>query len=289
MWFKMEIEDNEINFRAWLIFALFIGTCLYFIIPVFTQTPTGYYKDASGNNVKIPEGYITAENGTPIPLIFPTPIIIEKTITITPTPDNGIYYASETQQGIRKLQRYFVFHRNDVLGKKDLDFHVTVYGYKFLDSYHFWNLGDNQYYEVVPMNQNCKFLFVYVQMYSDDISGDDVRNYIPNENHYQVKYNDMLYQPIPFTKELRIYELENTYNFNDDHRIEYYGQFVFQALTGKEAGKPVSMPLEYSLGGKSNAIDGYIVYEIPIEATENDIQVWGEFYAYGNSQWVMKN
>ena len=217
-----------------------------------------------------------------------SPIVIIKYVNITPTPDNGIYYVSDTQNGTRKMQRYFVFHRDNVSGYKSLDFHVTVYGYKMLNSYHWYNYHDSKTYETLPDNPNDKFLFIYVQMYSDDISGDDVRNYIPSEQHFQINYKNTMYSPAPFQKELMIHELENTYNFNDDSIIEYYGQYVNHPLDGKNMGQYISIPQYFSFAGKSNAVDGYIVYELPKTAQPNDLIVYGDFFGYGYSNWVLK-
>lgn len=285
------IIDSEPNYRAIFLITVFAFCIALCIAPIFLETPSGYYKDASGNLVKIPYGYILAKNGTPIPVVSLTPIIITNTVYVTPTPDNGIYYASENMEGVRKLGRYFVYDRKDVLGLKDLSAHVTVYGYKMLDSYHFWNLADNTYVETIPTGEDYKdkkFLFIYVQFYTDMIEGDDVRPYLPDEQHFQVSYEGVMYSPIAFKKELRIKEFEETFTKDDSSRIRYYGQFTAQALQGKYAGKPISQQHFYSYGGNSNAEDGYIVYEIPKRAEAKDITVWSTFYSFGSSQWVLK-
>lgn len=263
-------EESEPNYRGILLVALFGLAIFYFISPL--MFPHQHISNISVNNTT--------------PEI--TPIIIEKIITITPTPDNGIYYASEQQNGTRKLGRYFNYHRDNATGYKDLDFYVTCYGYKILESYHFWNLYDNKYYEVIPKEPNHKFLFVFIQYYTDVVSGDDVRNWLPDEYRFTVAYNNTAYTPIAFNQEVRIQELENTYTKNDDSRIQYYGQWVRQPLWGEEAGKPTSQPHLISYGGKSNAIDGYIVYEIPNEAEPKDLSVYGSFFSFGYAEWLLK-
>jgi hypothetical protein len=261
----------EINPKVWIIIAI-----LFFIV-IISGLPFYFIKQTYFPNPKI--------NITP----NVTPQIIIKYVNITPTPDNGVYYVSDTQNGTRKMQRYFVFHRDNVSGYKSLDFHVTVYGYKMIDSYHWYNVHDAHTYETLPENPDNKFLFIYIQLYTDDVSGDDVRNYVPNEQHFQVSYNGLMYSPTPFQKDLMVHELEQTYNFNDDSIIEYYAQRVSHPITGSNAGKYISVPLIYSYGGLSNAIDGYIVYEIPKSAQPKDLIVYGDFFAYGYSNWVLKS
>lgn len=289
-------KDIEPNYRGIFLIILFFGAIFMCIIPVLTETPKDMYVSANGTLVKIPDGYIRAVNGTPVPIAtLPTPIIITNTVYVTPTPDNGIYYVSDTQNGTRKMGREFVFHRNDVnypIKGTDLDFHANVYGYKMLDSFHWWNYLDNKWYEGITGDYpRTKYLFIYVQVYTDGLSGDDVRPWLPNEQHFRVMYDDMLYSPIPFKEELSIYELLNTHNLNDDSIIEYYGQFVHNPIMGSEAGKPHSNQQYYIYASsgiqKSNAIDGYIVYEIPSTAQEKDLQVWGDFFG-SSSQWVLK-
>lgn len=255
------IEDSEPNYRGILLVAIFCLAIFYFVSPLI------FHKEEP-----------KAINVTPI-----TPIIIEKIITITPTPDNGIYYASEQQNGTRKLGRYYNYHRDNATGYKDLDFYVTCYGFKILEKYHFWNLYDNKYYPVIPTTPNSKFLFVYIQYYTET----DVRNWLPDENRFLVKYNNTVYSPISMNQEIVIKELEYTTTKNEDSIIEYYGQWIRQPLQGEGAGKPVSQQHLISYGGKSNAVDGYIVYEIPNEAEPNQLSVTGNFFSFGYAEWLL--
>ena len=77
--------------------------------------------------------------------ITPTLVPTIEYIYVTPTPDNGIYYAGEYQSGVRKLQRPFSFYREKALGEKDLSVHVTVYDYKNFNKYHWFNPSDYLY------------------------------------------------------------------------------------------------------------------------------------------------
>lgn len=250
----------EINGRAFFFFLLFVGAILFFTYPLMIPPTKIVYL----NNTTVIDHYIN--------------------VTITPTPDNGVYYATEEENGTRKLQRYYSYHRDNVSGFKDLDFHVTVYGFKMLDSYHYWNIHDGNWYETIPSSLGSKFLFVYVQYYTDT----DVRNWLPDEYRFMVNYKGTVYTPIQFNQEITIKELEYTYTKNNDGIIQYYGQYVRTPMWGNDAGKQISEPYLISYGGQSNAIDGYIVYEIPESAEPKDLSVLGSFFAFGNSEWLLK-
>lgn len=223
-------------------------------------------------------------------LITPTPVIITNTVYVTPTPDNGIYYSNEYIGGIKKLGRPFSWARENVVGLQDMSVHVRVYNYKILQSYHWWNPTDYKYYETYPSNINSEFLFVYVNIYMDDIIGDDPRMWLPNEHHYFVNINGQLIEPIEFTKQLRIKEFEETFNWNDDNRIKYYGgvpTYTANSDAAPTAGEIVDN-LTYLRGGISNAVDGYIVYEVPANTPLPDISVVGTFYTFGQNSWLLK-
>jgi hypothetical protein len=218
----------------------------------------------------------------------PTPVI--QMVYVTPTPDNGYYYVSEYESGIRKLQRPFSFSRKDVSGLKDLTAHVTVYDYRIMDSYNWFNPADYKYYEQKPLDNNNKFLFVFIQFYIDDISGDGVKFWLPKDNSFAVQIDETLYQPIEFEKQIRIHELEEIYNFNDDNRITAYNSirmYSHSTEKTKTAGE-YSQNIDVLQPGKSNAIDGYLLFEVPNHISVDNTKILGTFYAFGESQWVLK-
>jgi len=223
--------------------------------------------------------------------VTPTPIIIYKNVTVmvTPTPDGKTYFAGEYQSGIRKLGRYFSWYREDVEGKKDMSGHVKIYDYRFFNSIHIFDPTDYRYYEIIPNQDNAKYLFIFVKIYLDDIAGDDVPLWLPDENHYFVMANNTVYKPVKFEKRLRIKELEETFNDNNDFRIAYYGVFntYTRDLRYRSSAGEYAQQLYYVMGGESNAIDGYIVYYIPKEIQEKDIKIFTDMYAFGNPEWIL--
>jgi hypothetical protein len=219
----------------------------------------------------------------------PTPEI--QYIYVTPTPDNGIYYAGEYTDGTRKLGRLFSWWQKDVDGLNDMIGHVKVYDYRIFNSVHIFDPTEYSYYEKFP-TPGTKYLFIFVQIYLDDFKGSTVSKlWTPGEQHYFVTANGITYTPITWDKQVRIKEFEETANANDDFRMGYYG--VFNAYSrSKEyvatAGE-YAEPLYYIKPGKSNAIDGYIVYEIDQNITAQDILVTSNMFAFGNPSWVLKS
>lgn len=220
--------------------------------------------------------------------VTPTPII--KTVYVTPTPDNGIYYSDEYTPGIKKLGRPFSWGQEDATGLKDINIHARVYGYRILQSYHYFDPTEYKYFETYPLSMDKKFLFVYINIYMDDVIGDDAPIWTPTDNMWAVQIHETLYSPIDFKKQLRIKEFEETFNFNDNSRIGYYKFLKTYSASSeftKTAGE-TGEDLTRIHGGQSNAIDGYLVYEIPAETTIEEISVLGSFYAWGQNAWILK-
>lgn len=212
------------------------------------------------------------------------------TVLVTPTPDGLNYFASEYESGIRKIGRPFSWIRKDVSGLKDMSVHARVYDYREFDYYTWFNPTDYKYYKQYPLNKNNKFVFVFVNIYMDDIAGEDTRLYLPKEKFYGLEINNIIYYPIEFMKQLRIKELEETWNFNEDSRVKYYAVNTFYSHSSSNANTAGETfeELTYLRGGKSNAIDGYIVYEVPKNSKPEDMIVRANFYQFGNSAWKLK-
>jgi len=220
--------------------------------------------------------------------VTPTPEI--QYIYITPTPDNGIYFVGEYNSGIRKLGRWFSWQRINATGYKDMSGHVKVYDYRILQKVHIFDNAENKYYEQTASN-GAEYLFVFVKIYLDEFSGDDTRMWVPNENHYAVHIGENSYGPIPWTKEFRMREFEETVTENGDSMVWYYGIFSKYSRdeSYRKTGGYFADPIYYIKAGESNAIDGYIVYEIPLGSNENEIRVAANMYAFGEPIWKLKS
>lgn len=231
----------------------------------------------------------------PFKLIFPDKPAINNTVyvnvtntvyvKITPTPDNGFYYADEYTNGTRKLNRPFTILRKNVDGLKDMKVSIRVYNYRIMDSYHWFNIHDYKYYKEFPSSIDKKFLFVWINIEMDDISADDTKMYLPTRNLFVTQIYGNLYPPIDYPLDLRIKELEETYDYNDVVRTKAFGQIVIIESSGMNSGKQYSQKLDYLKSGRSNSEDGYILYEIPRDVEPKDILISGQFYGFGSAQW----
>jgi hypothetical protein len=238
----------------------------------------------------------------PMDLIFKKPVIEnttpinntvivykERIVTVTPTIDGITYFAGEYESGLRKLGRLFSWYNEDVTGLKDMSGHIKVYDYRMFTKIHAYDYTENSYYEINAPNGK-RFLFIFVKAYLDDISGDDTRLYLPREDHFLITAKNTVYSPDSWDKTVRVRELEETWNDNNDYRIGYYGVFNTYSKD-KQYVKTAGMVAEnvyYVRGGMSNAVDGYIVYTIPDNIDIDDIQVMGNMYAFGTPVWSLK-
>jgi hypothetical protein len=239
---------------------------------------------AFGGNILFPKKEVKVEeNHTAI-------IVIENitTILVTPTPDGHIYFASEYQNGTRLLKRPYSFIRYNALGKQDMKVTTIVYDYKFFEKLHWYNPSMGKYYEQLP-TEGYKWCFIMIYVYMDDEIGDDTRMWMFNRTFFSVydEKTNNLFTAREYPYQLRYKELEETPTFDN---AEYVQAFKQQRTYNNEeyavhtAGE-VSEEFYYLRGGKSNNIDGYLLFEIPKNSTENDLVVLGNFYTFGFSSW----
>jgi hypothetical protein len=268
----MDYENNYkyTNFRLIIIIAI-----LFFVANMYFH-PLDFLKSKP------------AINKTPIN----NTIIVYQTVTIevTPTPDGETYFASEYQDGIRKLGRYYSWFQKDVEGLHDISGHVKVYGWRQFDTLHIFNAPDYKYYEIMPNRDNATFFIVFVKIYLDDVIGDDVPMWLPRENQYWLLSGGKTYQPMEWDKQLRIKEIEDTPIDDLSSNIEYYGVINTYSRDKKyrDTAGEYAQPVYYVRGGESNAIDGYIIYEIDKGANPEDNIITSAVYSFGSPSWSMR-
>lgn len=221
--------------------------------------------------------------------ITPTVTPLIKYVYVTPTPENGIYYAGEYQTGVRKLGRYFSWIRDNVSGYQDMVGHIKAYDYRIFTKVHIYNMATAKYYEQSPELGN-KYLFVFVKMYLDEIIGDDTGIWVPDNSHFTVYANGDRYKPINWTTYYRIKEFENTVIENKDYPIWHFGTFVAYSKNLKYAstGGYYTQNITELRAGESNALDGYFVFSIPVNTKESDIRFNADMYSFGSPSWILK-
>jgi len=234
---------------------------------------------------------------TPTPTPTPEPTI-EPNVTQAPvvmvTEDPIAYMLRTNGYRMRDWHQWF---RADVQGingegTKDLHTLVTVYDYKFMDSYRWWSVSWARKFVVKPDSRDEQFLFVFVNMYSDDRgdgAGDDVRQYGMGCDHFSVQIDGRIYQTewIEYP-ERRITEFDNLYTY--DH-VTTPGPYGFKIVQEKGSGVIRAEQLEWLMGGRSNAWDGYCLYQVPRNDAEGNpvnatnTKIIGNFGNLGGQCW----
>lgn len=212
------------------------------------------------------------------------------TVLVTPTPDGHTYFAGEYQNGTRLLQRPFTFIRYDALGKQDMKVTTIVYDYMTFEKLHWFNPADYKYYEYTPTTPDSKFLLIFVTVFMDNIAGEDTRMWSFNRSAFAVYDGITTYRPIEYPYQLRFKELEYTKTFDKSTLVQAFKsmrEYSSKAEYVKTAGE-YNDEKYYLRGGSSNAIDGYLLFEIQKNDNPEQLMVLGQFYVFGSSQWRLK-
>ena len=230
---------------------------------------------------------------TPTPTPTPTPEPTEEpTMEPTPTPE-----PTESLQSLMlrtngyHMREWLHWYREDVQGintqgTKDLSTWVTVYGYKDLPKYHYYSVSWARNFVVRP-EPGMKFVFILINIYSDTITdsgtGDDVRQYGFSQNHFALHIDGSTYYPEDMEyPEQRIPELDEVYTYDHTGSVKPYGYKIVQDL---QTGIYTAEYQEWIMGGRSNAIDGYIIFQVPEHTEPSDIKVYGSFSNLGGTAW----
>lgn len=235
------------------------------------------------------------------------------TILVTPTPDGINYFANEYQNGTRQLGHPFSWYRHDInLPNNNLKVSANVYDYRIFPSFHYQDLEMTDaigqgYIEQKPVNPNDEFLFVFVSIYEDEIiSAKSPNVWLPTQKNFGVISNNVQYEPVEYPYQINIRELEVLGNYNDNSQPQAFGQYVQyipeQAHTNElfnngtqmeETESPYAGMTSVSDNeipkGSSNMEDGYILFEIAKTTDINNIKVLGQFFSFGNAQWLLTN
>lgn len=203
---------------------------------------------------------------TPEPTPTPAPPTPEPTHTPTPEPTLSKEQFMSTYGGL-PMGQWLNYNRENVSGYKDLNVHVTVYGYRMFPKVDWYSVSWGQYFPT-GAGEGKKFLFVFVNMWSDPESP---RQWIMDKDHWYVQIGDQLY---PSTEErlmpqFRIHQLDEVWDLDHRTTIQPYGYL----RTYNSEKLPIAVPEWFLTPGRSNAQDGYIVYHIPYNTTPEEIRV----------------
>lgn len=227
-------------------------------------------------NDTLPETMVTlAMNGTIAPRFY-GPTEVPRSVNITKV-------FNPYEPGTRNLSEFFIIHRDNVTGEKDLTIKTTVYGWMKAHQVK-WYSDSWGYYmdQVAPKGQD--YLFVYLVSYVDgDTAKEDSRAWYFGPEVFRLQVDDRLYdQTTIFTPEMRIKELETVPNFNKIRGLHAYGYTVVQT---RGTGNITAEEDPWMHLGVANAKDGYLVYQIPANTDPSMMSLNGAFGSWGGAGW----
>ena len=225
---------------------------------------------------------------TPAPAV-PEPVMTEPTgpvwnityvpePTATPTLEPTL---SEDQMleemGGLKMGEWLSWQRYNVSGLKDMSTHTTVYGWKMLGTLDWRSVSWGHYFKM-GAGDGMKFLFVYVNTYSDQNMS---RMWGVQPDQFRLQIKDLIYEPsTELLPEIRIKQFDETWTLDHVENIKPYGY-----IRVNEGGKETVMEQGYIKAGRSNAWDGYIVFTVPKETVIKDCKVLAQFGSLVEPHW----
>jgi hypothetical protein len=213
----------------------------------------------------LPGSVMTAQTTVPVTTAS-LPAAITTTSTPIPEPDPF--------PGALNLKDRFPF------GSEKVASEATVYRYWINDTYEWHNDMDNHYYVQSPKAGN-KYLFVFVQM----INIGDTRVWFPAAGSVVVNYNGVrYYQDQSHYKPDKAHDVKET-------PVEVKEIQYFHTLNGDEFvedfGFSHGTELAYLYPGSSNAVDGYIIYEVPKSLNPEETYVMIPFNGQDQGVWKL--
>jgi hypothetical protein len=155
----------------------------------------------------------------------------------------------------------------------------TVYRIWMNETYSWHNDMDNKYYLQKPKPGN-KYLFVFINVFNKG----DTRVWPPTSSNVVVHYNGQKYSPDP-THYLPDTSSDRKATAIEVKEVQYFSKF-FGSEYVEDFGYSHGMQLAYLYPGKSNAIDGYLVFDVPASFTPE--KAYAEIVFNGNEVGVWK-
>lgn len=157
---------------------------------------------------------------------------------------------------------------------------ASVYRYRYLDRYSWWDPNWGKFFTEVPTNASSRFLFLFLSLenegsqaqwipspdavtVSSPATGSLVHRTYWNASYYNEFENKTFRHDYPWVRELGV----------NDRDYEYIREYGFQ---GEQGGG-------FLWPGSSNAIHGYLVYEVPRDLRPEDtmVSIW-----FNNQSWA---
>lgn len=219
---------------------------------------------------------------------------ITANITIVPTttrptpkptaivePDSKYFYVDPYSAGERFEGQWFLWTWLNVSGYKAANRGIVVYGHSYHNRFTQWNGATGNFQLLVPQ-KGYRFLAVYI--HEEDFGPDDSAHWGYDETYFFLQYNGTLHGNFTgYSQNLSITELE--YEKWDYYRISTIKPFgIYRVYRGFSAAATGGYVVRYNYElrtGQGNSWDGYILYEVPVSITDNDIYIVGNFAGKG--------
>jgi hypothetical protein len=244
-----------IKIVAGIVIVLIISAVIIFVLlPKISASP-----------VRVSTGKVPATGTTTLMTTVPI-TTMATSIAPTPAPDpfpNALFLKSALPFGEGKIAS-----------------EGTVYRVWINETYHWHNDMDNKYYLQKPKPGN-KYLFVFVNVFNKG----DMRTWPPNSGNVVVNYNGQDYYPDP-THYLPDKSSDRKATAIEVQEIQYFSK-LFGSEYVEDFGYSHGTELAYLYPGRSNAIDGYIVFEVPASLTPDKAYAKIEFNGYQVGVWKL--
>jgi hypothetical protein len=207
--------------------------------------------------------------------------------TPEPTPDWSRCTGADMCYQLRDYHFWFRDNANNF--GESLRTWVTIYDYRMMNQYHWHSVswGSRAFFLQKP-DAGMKYLFIFINIYSDAETKATQPGYGPEHFAVQVKnklyYMDEGHDPAVWIKELT--DDANAYDYAHVQGVIPYGYKIVQNL---KTGIISAEQLNLIYPGRSNAWDGYLLYQIPADATPDQIKVVTSFDNLGGrAMWQLK-
>lgn len=138
---------------------------------------------------------------------------------------------------------------------------ATVYRFWSNNTYSWYNPAENAYEtNVAPSGK--KYLFIFVTI----VDSGTERIPIPSQNNIYVEYNGEMIPRDP-THPLPTKNTDSSPKVSRVAEIEFYKKLFGNSEYVEDFGYSHGMKLDFVNPGESNAVDGYIIFEVPEELT----------------------
>jgi hypothetical protein len=219
---------------------------------------------------------------TPLPVVTATPTVIIS----QPTVQGPVVYESDETWMPRTNGRYlgenFGWRRDDVVGLQDMIVNISVYDYEMFDSYQWYSPGTAKYfYQRAP--EGMKYLFVFIRM---ELEGTTSRNdpftFAFTSKYYGAQYQGRLWpEDDQHKKGIEIKEMQTHQTVQGMQPFDYGWARLYKG------NRDEYIFTDTISVGKSNAMDGYIIYVIPEGAGPDDVIITADFQGWGVAWWKL--